>query len=67
MHYFRYQNNKLCCENVVIESLVKQHGTPLYVYSQQTLTDHFQRLNQAFSALPRMICFSVKSNSNGAV
>ena len=45
MHDFRYVGNKLCCERVSVESLVRKFGTPLYVYSQHTLTDHFQKLD----------------------
>lgn len=67
MHSFKYVNGKLFCENVPVETLVKEHGTPLYVYSQGTLTEHFQGLDNAMSTLPRMICFAVKANSNAAV
>ena len=44
MHQFHYVGNKLFCEGVAIESLVKKFGTPLYVYSQATLADHYQKL-----------------------
>ena len=67
MHSFRYVGNKLHCEGVSIESLVKQHGTPLYVYSQTTLEDHFQKLDRAMAPVDHQICFAVKSNSNLAV
>lgn len=67
MHYFRYVGNKLYCENVSVESLVKKYGTPLYIYSQRTLTEHFQKLDQALAPVDHMICFALKSNSNQAV
>ncbi len=67
MHDFRYQKKKLYCEQVAVESLVKRFGTPLYIYSQHTLTDHFQRLDQALAPLPHLICFAVKANSNAAI
>ncbi|MCL5095928.1 MAG: diaminopimelate decarboxylase [Candidatus Omnitrophica bacterium] len=67
MHEFRYVNGKLYCENVSIEALVKEHGTPLYVYSQKTLTHHFQALDGALAPLPHMVCYSVKANSNASV
>jgi len=50
-----------------VESLVKRFGTPLYIYSQHTLTDHFQRLDQALAPLDHLICFAIKANSNAAV
>ncbi len=50
-----------------MESLAKKYGTPLYVYSQHTLTDHFQKLDRAMTGVEHLICFAVKSNSNQAV
>lgn len=67
MHDFKYQDGKLYCERVSIESLVKKYGTPLYVYSQHTLSDHFKKLDQALGPLDHLVCFAMKSNSNQAV
>jgi diaminopimelate decarboxylase len=67
MHDFRYVGNKLFCERVPIASLVKKYGTPLYVYSQHTLEDHFQKLDSALGSLDHLICYAVKANSNLAV
>jgi diaminopimelate decarboxylase len=67
MHSFHYVGNKLYCENVSVESLAKKFGTPLYVYSQATLTDHFQKLDRALEPLDHLVCFAMKSNSNLAV
>jgi diaminopimelate decarboxylase len=67
MHDFRYVGKKLFCEGVAVETLAKKFGTPLYVYSQRTLTNHFQKLNSALAPLDHMICFAMKANSNLAV
>src|SRR5690348_15159149 len=67
MHHFHYLGQKLCCEGVSLESLVKKFGTPLYVYSQSTLIEHFQKLDQAMAEVDHLICFAVKSNSNQSV
>src|SRR3954469_18352112 len=67
MHDFRYVGGELFCEGVSVASLVKKFGTPLYIYSQRTLTDHFQKLDQALSPLDHLVCFAMKSNSNHAV
>ena len=64
MHDFRYVRGRLQCEGVSIESLVKQHGSPLYVYSSNTLSNHFNKLKNALSSLDHLICFAMKSNSN---
>ncbi|HAB19281.1 MAG TPA: diaminopimelate decarboxylase [Verrucomicrobiota bacterium] len=67
MHSFRYSQNRLHCEAVSLANLVKRFGTPLYVYSQATLTDHYTKLDRSFAPLDRLICFAMKSNSNLAV
>jgi diaminopimelate decarboxylase len=67
VHDFRYVGQRLFCERVAIDSLVKQFGTPLYVYSQHTIEDHFSKLDRALAPLDHLICYSMKSNSNAAV
>ena len=67
MHSFHYRNGKLFCEGISVQALAEKHGTPLYIYSQQTLSDHFRKLDGALRPLDHRICFAVKSNSNLAV
>src|SRR5687767_11589655 len=67
MHHFRYVRGKLHCEGVSVESLVNKYGTPLYIYSQKTLSDHYSKLDQALAPLDHMICYAMKANSNLAV
>lgn len=67
MHSFAYRGSQLSCEGVSISTLAKEHGTPLYVYSEATLTDHFTKLDRAFAPVEHRVCFAMKSNSNLAV
>jgi len=67
MHDFRYIGKKLFCEGVAVESLAERFGTPLYVYSQRSLTRHFTELDRAMSPVEHLICFAMKSNSNLSV
>ncbi|MFA4989482.1 MAG: diaminopimelate decarboxylase [Candidatus Omnitrophota bacterium] len=67
MHEFKYRRNNLYCENVRVEDLAKRFGTPLYVYSYQTLVGHFLKLKTAFREINPLICYSVKANSNLAL
>ncbi|MEM7014024.1 MAG: diaminopimelate decarboxylase [Verrucomicrobiota bacterium] len=67
MHSFGYRDGELHCENVSLNSLAKEHGTPLYVYSANTLRDNYQRLDKSLADLDHLICFAVKANSNIAV
>ena len=64
MHDFIFKRGKLYCENVSIASLVKQYGSPLFIYSQATLTRNFQQLDEALAPLDHTVCFAVKANSN---
>ncbi|HEV2319792.1 MAG TPA: diaminopimelate decarboxylase [Verrucomicrobiae bacterium] len=67
MHDFRYEGNQLYCEGVAVSALAQKFGTPLYVYSQRTLTRHFQSLDRALAPLDHRICFAMKANSNLSV
>ena len=67
MHHFRYLGRQLFCEGVSVEALAEKFGTPLYLYSQQTLTDHFKRLDTALGPIDHLICFAMKANSNLSV
>ena len=64
MHDFSFKRGKLYCENVSVASLVKQHGSPLFVYSYATLTRNFQQLDEALAPLDHTVCFAAKANSN---
>ena len=67
MHDFRYVGGKLFCEGVAIESLARKFGTPFYVYSQNTISNHFLKLDQALAPLDHLVCFAMKANSNLSV
>jgi diaminopimelate decarboxylase len=44
--------------------LAEKYGTPLYVYSENTIRERFSRFDSAFGKYPHTICYSVKANSN---
>ena len=67
MHRFTYKHNRLYCENVSMEKIANSMGTPFYLYSYQTLIDHYQKIEKAFQGVDPLICFSMKANSNLAV
>ncbi|MCR1837170.1 diaminopimelate decarboxylase [Pasteurella caecimuris] len=64
MNFFQYQNNRLYAEQVPVQKLAEQFGTPLYVYSRATLERHWHAFNEALGSHPHLICFAVKSCSN---
>ena len=64
MDHFHYQDRTLYCEDVPVPTLAQVYGTPLYVYSQQTLLHHLEQLQQAFQPANPLICYSLKTNPN---
>jgi diaminopimelate decarboxylase len=50
-----------------VGALAEKFGTPLFVYSRRTLTEHFTKLDAALGPLDHRICFAMKANANLAV
>lgn len=67
MHFFLYKDGELYCEEVPIREIAREVGTPFYLYSHRTLERHWRVFDEALKALPHLICYSVKANSNLAV
>ena len=67
MHDFQYRGESLFCEDFPIETIAKAVGTPFYLYSLNTLENHFQAFDGAFSKVDHLVCFSAKANSNIAI
>ncbi len=67
MHDFNYVNHELWCENIPVSSIAAEVGTPFYLYSYKTLTNHYRVFDRAFADLSHLICFSVKASSNIAI
>ncbi|NCO68413.1 MAG: diaminopimelate decarboxylase [Nitrospirae bacterium CG_4_10_14_0_8_um_filter_41_23] len=67
MHFFKYRADELYAEEVPVKKLAEKYGTPLYVYSYNTLLRHFKAYTDAFNGHPHIICFAIKSNSNTAI
>jgi len=64
LHYFEYKDGKLFCEDVPLEKIADEVGTPFYCYSRKTLIRHLQVFDSAFEEIDHMVCFAVKANSN---
>jgi diaminopimelate decarboxylase len=64
MNFFNYRRNQLYCEDIPLAALAEKYGTPLYVYSYQTLAKHFRRILAAWRPHPITIAYSMKANSN---
>lgn len=67
MDYFQHRNNELFAEDVPVQEIAQQFGTPCYIYSRATLERHWQAFDAALANTPHLICYAVKANSNLAV
>ena len=67
MHRFAYKNGELWCERVRVTEVARKVGTPLYLYSHNTILDHYRQIEKAFAPIRALICFAVKANSSLAI
>src|ERR1700704_2560644 len=67
MHHFDYRDGVLHAEDIALDRLAAEIGTPFYCYSTATLTRHYNVFAGAFADVPALVCYSLKANSNQAV
>ncbi len=63
-HYNGTQDRELFCDRVSLARLVREYGTPLYVYSAANILERVQMFADAFVGMRATLCYSVKANSN---
>jgi diaminopimelate decarboxylase len=63
-NYFTYNNSKLFCENVNLELIAKEVGTPTYIYSKKFFVDHYEEFQGAFKEINHRIFYASKANYN---
>lgn len=57
-------NREVFCEDVSLEEIASQYGTPTYVYSQRAIEGAFDEFESGLKRLPHLLCFAVKANGN---
>jgi diaminopimelate decarboxylase len=67
MSEFRYANGALTAEDVPLDAIAARHGTPCFVYSRAMLEGAYRDFDTAFAALPHLVCYAMKANSNLAI
>ncbi|MFQ5646464.1 MAG: diaminopimelate decarboxylase [bacterium] len=67
MNLFNYDNETLFCERVSVKKIAGEVGTPVYIYSFNTLKRHYEAFSRSFKELDHLICFAVKANSSLAI
>ncbi len=64
MGFVEYRDTTLYCEDVPVQELAEEYGTPLYVYSKQQLLHNYRTINAAFVDVEHTVCYALKANSN---
>ena len=60
-------NGDLFMENIALNDIADQFGTPCYVYSKRAIELNYDAYVAAMGDYPHLVCYAVKSNSNIAV
>jgi len=61
---FSYENKEMFCEDVKVADIVRDVGTPAYIYSKTSFVEAFREFDTAFSGVDHLVCYSLKANSN---
>jgi diaminopimelate decarboxylase len=64
--FFR-EKDALVCDGVPLEEVARAHGTPLYVYSAESIRHAYRSLDAAFGSYPHRIHYALKANSSLAI
>jgi diaminopimelate decarboxylase len=67
MTAFSRRDGILHVEDVPLEAIAAQFGTPCYLYSRATLEQAYHAYDLALAAHPHLICYAVKANSSLAI
>lgn len=67
MHFFKFKNRELYCENLSVRKIAAEIATPFYLYSRKTIIENFERIHRAFREFDHLICYALKANSNEAL
>ena len=67
MRHFDYRAGGLFAEDVDLQAMAAQVGTPFYCYSTATIERHYEVFKQSFNGLDATVCYAMKANSNQAV
>src|SRR5262245_60552367 len=64
MQSFAYVGGKLHCEDLPLDQVAREVGTPVYVYSEAAMRRQVHLFHEAFRQIPHLSCYAVKANSN---
>ncbi len=67
MNSFSYRNGLLHAEDVALDRVANEAGTPVYVYSKAAFERNYRLFDVALDGTNHVICYAMKANSNLSV
>lgn len=67
MDWLNYRSGELFAEDVSLQSIAEQFGTPTFVYSRSSIVGAFREFKEASAGRDILICYALKANPNLAV
>jgi diaminopimelate decarboxylase len=64
---FYYKQNQFFCEDVSVKEIASKVGTPLYIYSKNSIIRNLKEYDNAFNSVPHIVCYAVKANTNRTI
>ncbi len=65
--FIKYKNNQLYIDEIKVEELAKEFGTPLYIYSKNHFIQQYKEFGNAFKDINHKIFYAMKANFNLSV
>lgn len=62
--HIAHRDDALHVEGLSLDSLAREHGTPLFVYSKQWMLDALAAYQRGFEGREALICYAMKANSS---
>lgn len=64
MNCIKYKDNILVCEDIPLQEIAEEYGTPLYVYSKNQIVENYRIFAQALEDVNGVVCYALKANAN---
>ncbi|MDR2127483.1 MAG: diaminopimelate decarboxylase [Burkholderiaceae bacterium] len=65
--FVHWRDGRLWLEDICLQTLVEQHGTPLFVYSQAAILSALAAYQRGLAGRDALICYALKANSSLAI
>ncbi|MDI1258480.1 diaminopimelate decarboxylase [Aquabacterium sp.] len=65
--FLAYRGPDLFLDDLKLSELVREHGSPLYVYSRRAMLAALAPYQKALKGRAHLVCYAIKANSNLAV